>query len=74
MMAKYQIIASYVFTKEYAIVEAESEEDALRKIEEMDIIEQDYPLCFACEEKIMEHPVLIEENIKAVEIENGRIL
>ena len=57
-MMKYEIYAQYIYWKRVGVVAAPTEEEALEKAwDELGIEDQD-PLCWQCEEEIIDHPQL----------------
>ena len=55
---KYEIYAQYIYWKRVGVVNASTEEEALEKAwDELGIEDQD-PLCWQCEEEMIDHPQL----------------
>lgn len=62
-MAQYRITADYMVSKDFGVVEADSEDDAIEKI--LEKIPGMVQLCCSCSEEFIDCPVLIEDSITA---------
>lgn len=62
-MARYHVFADYSVSKDFGIVEADSEDEAIEKMIEK--IPGMVQLCCSCSEKFIDCPVLLEDSISA---------